>query len=229
MMDSILYGVFALAYIALIIWLLQRAEPRFVWSNVLYVLLLALVYDNGIVAIGKLIGEGDVLYYLNYMRFVLHAFITPLLVIYSIGILQEANIAWAKRTSVFLLAALYTIALIGVELATSIWGLELRPALEYGALRYESAAEEGGPPIMILLATVVMLICSVFLWLKRGWIWFFIGVIVMTAGSMIPLDVPSSAITNAFELFLMTMLVLTKRWVRTHKQTNFALIQFKTL
>lgn len=228
-MDSILYGVFALAYIALIIWLLQRAEPRFVWSNVLYVLLLALVYDNGIVAIGKLIGEGDVLYYLNYMRFVLHAFITPLLVIYSIGILQEANIAWAKRTSVFLLAALYTIALIGVELATSIWGLELRPALEYGALRYESAAEEGGPPIMILLATVVMLICSVFLWLKRGWIWFFIGVIVMTAGSMIPLDVPSSAITNAFELFLMTMLVLTKRWVRTHKQTNFALIQFKTL
>lgn len=229
MMDSILYGVFALAYIALIIWLLQRAEPRFVWSNVLYVLLLALVYDNGIVAIGKLIGEGDVLYYLNYMRFVLHAFITPLLVIYSIGILQEANIAWAKRTSVFLLAALYTIALIGVELATSIWGLELRPALEYGALRYESAAEEGGPPIMILLATVVMLICSVFLWLKRGWIWFFIGVIVMTAGSMISLDVPSSAITNAFELFLMTMLVLTKRWVRTHKQTNFALIQFKTL
>lgn len=228
-MDSILYGAFALAYIALIIWLLQRAEPRFVWSNVLYLLLLALVYDNGIVAIGKLVGEGDMLYYLNYMRFVLHAFITPLLVVYSIGILQEANITWAKRTSVFFIAVVYTLILIGIELATSIWGLELRAALEYGALRYESVAEASGPPIMILLATVVMLICSVFLWLKRGWIWFFIGVIVMTVGSMIPMDVPSSAITNAFELFLMTTLVLTKRWVRTHKQTNFSLIQTKTL
>lgn len=216
-MDSFLYGLFAIAYICLIIWLLQRAEPHFVWSNVLYVILFALIYDNGIVAIGKWVGEGDALYFLNYMRFVLHACITPLLVIYSVAILREANIAVAKRSIVFLLAALYTLMLIGVEFATSIWGLSLQPVLEYGALRYESTADHSGPPIMILLATVVMLICSIFLWLKRRWIWFFIGVIVMTAGSMVPIDVESSAITNAFELFLLTMLVWTKRYVRQQK------------
>lgn len=215
-MDSILYGIFAVIYILLMLWLLQKSEPHFVWSNVLYVILFALVYDNGVVAIGNWLGEGEALYYMNYMRFVLHAFITPLLVVFSVAILREANIEWANRQSVFLLAVMYTVLLIGIEIATSVWGLELRAVLEYGALRYESAAAHSGPPMMILLATVVMLICSIFIWLKRGWSWFLIGVIVMTVGSMISFDVPSSALTNAFELFLLITLVLTKRFVRGH-------------
>lgn len=220
-MDTLIYTLFTVAYIGLIIWLLQRSEPHFVWTNVLYLIILALIYDNGIIALGKVIGESDILYYLNYMRFVLHAFITPLLVVFSVAALREANIRWAKHRAVFLIATLYTIVLMVIEFMIGVWDLSLQPALEYGALRYESTAEHSGPPVMILLATVVMLICSLFLLLQRKWPWFFIGVVVMTIGSMVSFSVPSSAITNLFELFLMTMLVLTKKWLGRGKRFGF--------
>lgn len=221
MMDSMLYGVFAILYILLLLWLLQGSEPRFVWTNVLYLLLLALVYDNTVIALGKWIGEGDFLYYLNYMRYVLHAFITPLLVIYAVATLSEANIKWAQRFSVLILAMMYTALLVAIEFFLGIWGSDLQATLQYGALRYETVGEASGPPVMVLLATVVLLICSLFLLLQRGWLWFFVGVVIMTIGSMIPFNITSTAMTNAFELCLMTTLVLTKKWLRNSKRDGF--------
>lgn len=46
---------------------------------------------------------------------------------------------------------------------------------------------------------------------KTKWPIFFIGAIVMTIGSAVPLNIESGAVTNAFELFLIFTLIWTKR------------------
>ena len=64
---------------------------------------------------------------------------------------------------------------------------------------------------MILLVTLVLIVTSAILWKKTKWPVFFIGAIVMTIGSAVPINVESGAVTNAFELFLLFTLIWTKR------------------
>jgi hypothetical protein len=64
---------------------------------------------------------------------------------------------------------------------------------------------------MVLLVTLVLIVASAILWKKTKWPVFFIGAVVMTIGSAIPLNIESGAVTNAFELFLIFTLIWTKR------------------
>lgn len=211
-MDAILYGIIAVVYIGLIIWLLQRAEPRFVWSNVLYVILIALAYDSAVMFIGNSIGEGETLYYMNYMRIVLQALVTPLLVIFALAILREANVEWAQRNYVFLLAVLYTLVLMSIEMILSVRELELYVVNDYGVLRYEDPSIQ--IPVMLLFVTVALLICSISMWLKYKWLWFFAGVVGITILNIVPLPAMSDVWFNVAELLLIVTLFMTKRFTR---------------
>ena len=212
-MDQILYMLVTFAYIALFIWGLKgvNAEEFSKWTSVIYLVVIALIYDNGILAIGHWIGEGALLENLNAVRFWTHALVTPLLVIYSIGTLRESGISWARKTWVTILSVLYTIAAIIIEIVFVTAGLQLQIEKEYGVVSYSAVESPSGPPIMILFITFAMLIASGVLWKKTGWAVFFIGVFIMTIGSAVPFDVGSNAITNLFELILLTSLVWTKR------------------
>ena len=212
-MDQILYMLFTFAYIALLIWGLKGIHAQEVskWTSVVYLVVMALIYDNGILAIGHWIGEGALLENLNVVRFWVHALVTPLLVLYSIGTLRESGVSWAKKTWVTILAILYTIAAIVIEIVFVTADLQLQVEKEYGVVSYGSVDPPSGPPIMILLITIAMLIASGVLWKKTGWAVFFIGVVIMTIGSAVPFDVDSNAITNLFELILLASLVWTKR------------------
>jgi len=70
---------------------------------------------------------------------------------------------------------------------------------------------------MVLLVTLILIVASAILWKKTKWPFFFIGAIVMTIGSAVPINVESGAITNAFELFLIFTLVWTKRRLLTNQ------------
>ncbi|QDY45558.1 hypothetical protein FK545_09340 [Planococcus glaciei] len=89
---------------------------------------------------------------------------------------------------------------------------------QYGVLRYVSAEPSSGPPIMVLLVSVVLIAAGILLWKKVGWKWMLIGAGVMTIGSAVPIPVDSSAATNAFELFLLTTLVWTKVHLESKEQ-----------
>lgn len=208
-MDTILYFVFAAAYILLLGWALAK-QRSWNFMSFIYLVLLGLIYDNGMVAIGKFIGEGPLLENLNLLRFWSHAFLTPTLVLFSWGALNHAGIRWAKKKVVFAAAIIYTLALIGLEIALETWGLEVMPEQQYGVLRYVSAEPASGPPIMVLLVSVVLIAAGILLWKKVGWKWMLIGSVIMTIGSAVPIPVDSSAVTNAFELILLFSLVWTK-------------------
>lgn len=218
-MDTTLFFFFTGAYIFLLVWALVR-QKSWNYMSLLYFVLLGLIYDNGIIALGKWIGEGALLENLSLWRFWTHAFFTPLLTLFAWGALHHAGIEWARKKSVFYGALLFTAALIALELALETVGLEIGAVREYGVLRYTSAEEGGGPPIMVLLVIIPLFIAGLTLWKRIGWKWMLIGTIIMTIGSAIPIPVDSSAITNAFELILLTSLVLTKLHVEQREHGN---------
>jgi hypothetical protein len=212
-MDTYLYFLYATLYAVLLIWGISGIRKTDVrkWTSVIYIVILPLIYDNLILATGKWIGEGELLESLNFARFCLHALITPLLVMYSVGTLRESGIEWAQKKWLVLVGLFYTVGLIVLEFATEVFGLELEVVKEYGVVSYSNVEEATGPPIMVLLVTLVLIVASAILWKKTKWPVFFIGAVVMTIGSAIPLNIESGAVTNAFELFLIFTLIWTKR------------------
>ena len=213
-MDTFLYLFYSAAYLFLLIWGLKGISSNELkkWSSFVYFIIIALIYDNLILGIGKWIGEGDTLETLNYGRYWTHAFLTPLLTLYSVGVLRESGIEWTRKKWVSVVAILYTVGLIILELATEVVGLTLKAEEKFGVLSYVSTEEASGPPIMVLFVTAVLLAAGIILWVKTKWPVFFIGAFFMTIGSAVPMDfIDSGAITNAFELILLTSLVWTKR------------------
>lgn len=216
-MDTILYFAFTAAYILLLVWAIAKQKS---WNFMSFIclVLIGLIYDNGLIAIGKFIGEGPALENLSLLRFWSHAFLTPMLVLFSWGALNRAGIGWVKKKAVLAAAIIYALALAAIEIALETWGLELATEEQYGVLRYVSAEPSSGPPIMVLLVSAVLIAAGILLWKKVGWKWMLIGAGVMTIGSAVPIPVDSSAATNAFELFLLTTLVWTKVHLESKEQ-----------
>lgn len=216
-MDTFLYFLYTLLYTALLIWGLYgiRKQELAKWSSVIYIVILPLIYDNLILATGKWIGEGELLESLNFSRFCLHALITPLLVMYSIGTLRESGIEWAKKKWLVIVGLIYTIGLMVLEFSVEVVGLEIEVVKEYGVVSYSNVEEATGPPIMVLLVTLILIVASAIIWKKTKWPIFFIGAVVMTIGSAVPFNIESGALTNAFELFLIFTLIWTKRRLAT--------------
>ena len=209
-MDSFIFGVFALAYVLLFAWGL-RVHKSWSLTSTTFLVIAALIYDNTIYALGTFIGEGTVLKSLNVLRFWFHALFTPTLILFSIASMKEAHIKWAKPSWVLVLGILYTIVAIFIEYQTELKGLVLEVSKEYGAVSYSSIGGASGPPIMILMVTMALLLASIMLWWKTKWPWMFVGTLIMTIGSAVPLDAGSNAMTSAFELMLLSTLVWTKK------------------
>ncbi|UQZ36488.1 hypothetical protein C2I18_24910 [Paenibacillus sp. PK3_47] len=207
-MDSWIYLVITLFYAGLGVWGIMmciRGEARLGYVA-LFAVTAALIWDNGVMAAGTTIGEGGLLESLNTARYWLHAFCTPLLVLASLDLIRWAGSTWAKTTIAKAIAWIFTAGLIVLELTTHTFSLQLKPMLEYGALRYVPANEESGPPVMVLLIMIPLLAAGITLWKRKVTAILFLGTALMLVGSMISLPVESSAITNVFELILIASL-----------------------
>ncbi|MFL0584067.1 phospholipid phosphatase [Solibacillus silvestris] len=209
-MDPYIFGLFTIAYIAIFVW--GMAKHKKTASAILFLVIAALIYDNAILALGHVIGEGELLENLSYGRFWLHAIFTPTLILFSLFIMKEANLHFAYKEWVsFTFGALWVVAMI-VEYFAELSGLELAPEKSYGVLSYSTTEAASGPPPMILIVLVALLISAIMLARKRKWWWMLVGTIVMTIGSAVPIDIGSDAITNAFEL----VLIATLMWTAIH-------------
>jgi hypothetical protein len=220
-MDPLLFAAFSAGYILLFFWALSTVKDSGLISAVfLLPVLLGLIYDNGILAAGRFIGEGSTLKYLNYARFWIHAFFTPLLVLYSWNTLKQADLEWAKTGTFKWIAYLLTAGLIILELAAEVFGLKLEARWEYGVLSYSDTEAPGGPPVMVLIVSAVLLAASVVIWRKQGWFWFFAGAVLMIIGSAIDIPIESAAAVNAFEWLLLFSLTATSYFQKKHRLTK---------
>lgn len=205
--DSFIFGLFTLAYLTVLIWGLMK-HPKTA-SAILFFVIIALIYDNGLLTFGHLIGEGQLLKTLSYGRFWLHALFTPTLILFSLFIMREAGIKFAQHTwAAFLFGGLMIIAII-VEYLLELKELQLKAQEMYGSLSYTSVDNGSGPPLMILIVVLALIFASIVLARSAKWWWMLLGTAVMTVGSALPFDVGSNVLPNALELFLMVMLMKT--------------------
>lgn len=214
MIDTLLFFGYFAAYLVLLIWGIRLANQHG-WntlSNMLLLVIVGLVYDNAVLALGRFIGEGNLLEGLSYPRFYMHALFTPLLVLFSLSTLKRAGIQWAFKKWVGAIFYLITLSLILYELFIEVRGLSLSANWEYGVLSYSNAEASSGVPLMVVMVSIVLIISSLFVWRKQKWIWFFVATVIMFLGNAFPISLSSAAITNAFELILIVGLFFTKKF-----------------
>lgn len=219
-MDTFLYFFFLGIYVVLFIWAITLAK-KYGWfsaSNVLLLVILGLIVDNALLAFGRYIGTGQFLKTISYTRFWGHALFTPTLVLFAWNSLKKADINWAKTSTAKLITYLLTIGLICFELFTETLGLKLEENWKYGVLSYSDVDSSGGPPIMVLIISLVLIVSAFIIWRKQKWIWYLLGTIIMTIGSAVPLPIQSKAYMNGFELILLISLLATKQFQSNKKQ-----------
>lgn len=219
-MDTFLYFFFLAAYVVLFIWAISLAK-KYGWfsaSNVLLLVILGLVVDNALLAFGRYIGTGHFLETISYARFWGHALFTPTLVLFAWDSLKKADIRWAKTSTAKFITSLLTIALICFELFTETLVLKLEANWKYGVLSYSNVESSGGPPLMVLIISLVLIVSAFIVWRKQKWIWYLLGTVIMTIGSAVPLPIQSNAYMNGFELILLISLLATKQFQTNKKQ-----------
>ena len=212
-MDTFIYVVLSISYIVLFIvaLFLSRRHQIIHYDNVIFLVILALLYDNGMLALGSYAGEGDLLMQLNEVRYWLHGFITPLLILFAWNTIRKTEIPFAKRPMWNLLIILFTLAIIFIEFLTLVGETKLEPKWSYGILSYDMV-KEFEIPIMIFAVMASLLIASMIVWWRQKWPWYFIGVILMAVAPLIERWLETGAAHNVAELILMISLVMTKRF-----------------
>ncbi|MGV9410455.1 hypothetical protein ACWDOP_11120 [Nocardia sp. NPDC003693] len=173
-------------------------EPR-VW--LLRLVGVGVAYDSAIIGLGSLLGEGDLLHALSMGRFLGHAILTPLLVVWAA---DRVRMRWFPVWA----AWLATVALIAWALLSEVAGLELETRDYADTLRY-TAQHPAGPPYPTLVVIALLCVACVVLWRREGLYWPLLGVIGVTVASGAAFAVPP--LGNAGEALLLAGLVTAER------------------
>lgn len=215
-MDFWIYSIITFAYIILLFAMItsvSRTGRWFYYPILLVILALGLAYDNGIIAAGHTIGEGKLLMMLSSLRFWIHAFVTPGLILVGYYILRRSGASFASRAYIRISAWALTLVLILYQIfAQTLHEVKnLQLVQEYGVLRY-TAEGTSGPPIMVIVVGFVLLFIGIIIIFRQKWVWMFVGTALLFIGQAVPLPFESSAATNIFELILIISLWVTIRF-----------------
>ncbi|MEV6300557.1 hypothetical protein AB0M02_14215 [Actinoplanes sp. NPDC051861] len=208
-MLSALFGLIALTEIALLGLALRLRR-----LHLLVLVLLALVYDNVVIAIGGTLGEGQALRALSYPRYATHALLVPLLILIAVSLVRARGLrlpAWPF--------GVLTAALIALGLWADIVTLDLEPTRYADTLRYTNAAANG-PPIPAVVTILVLIGLGAVLLFRVRWPWLLAGSATMFAAAAA--GAVAFWIGNIGELVLIGSVVLTAYWVITQTRTGAA-------
>ncbi|MFI6481801.1 hypothetical protein ACIBH1_27990 [Nonomuraea sp. NPDC050663] len=163
-MMPLVYGALACVQAGLALLLLSRKA----WIP--GVVGLGIAADSAIIALGA--GES-----LNFVRFAVHAVLTPLLIGY-VAMLHRVLVrtAWIAAAA---LIVVDTVALADLRLEPRAWA---------GTLRYVSA--ESSPPVAALITTAALLAAGVATWRRHGSPWLFFSALFLLVASGAGVVVP---------------------------------------
>lgn len=212
-MHTTLFFFLVLCYLSLFIWgiFLTRKHGVLNLNHVLLLVIIGLVYDNLIIALGKYIGEGNTLIYLSYMRYWLHALFTPTLILFAWDIYSRADLTKTNATLWKAIAYLITIGFICYELFTSIKGLKLEPVWKNGVLTYEDTGHSVS--LMVIFITLILGLVGLHLIIKFRFFWLLFATLTMIIGSVLTIWIKNFPIMNVMELLFIFSLLLTKQFI----------------
>jgi hypothetical protein len=192
-LESILHLVIGVLMAILLASAIQQLRRK---SNpyglIIVALVTGLIYENGILGLGGLIGYGETLKALNTPRFISHALFTPMLIIYAIGMGRMAGLAWAQSRASHIAFCMLATGLIAFGAFQDILNLRLVP-YEAGSqvLGYRNDfALLKGPPIPAVSAVLVVIVVGGLLLWRRRWAGLLAGGVVMLVGAMLMLRFP---------------------------------------
>lgn len=222
-MWSIYFLILAVLNTMLLVWAwrLWGRVPRGLLAMVVAPVLF-LPYDNLIIALGRWIGEGDLLQALNWPRFAAHALITPLWVIAAGSMARLAGLRWAQPKAVMAAWCVVATALIVVLDLPKLIALELHPACFADTLRYaesvsasqlcastQAVIPSSGPPIAAIVAVVALVGVGAAVWRAARWPWLFAGAGVMFITAAAPTSLVGPGIGSLGEVVLAAALLAT--------------------
>ncbi|MFF5898918.1 hypothetical protein ACFY8O_23760 [Streptomyces argenteolus] len=176
----------------------------------------ALVWDNGVIAVGDLLGAGPLLETLSVPRFAAHALLTPLLVLWSLSVADRAGLPWARRRGVRGAAVGLTALLVAAGVLHDVLGLTLRTERWADTLRYVNDAASPVGPLPAIVTGLVVLLTGIALWRSTGFARLAVAAAVMVAVSGAAATVPP--LGNAAEVVLNAGLLMTVRAMPVRKR-----------
>lgn len=178
-MESAIFIVYALVQIVFLVLSLQIwAKTKKPVYLILPLITAALAYDNLMIGLGRMIGEGSTLEALNSVRFYTHALLTPLLAIYGLRLCRNADLDWSWGRRQATAVIIIVLALVALGVYVDIISLNLEPVAEQGTLRYVNAASEG-PPIPAIVTIILLIAMGISMIRKTRWLWLLAGSIIM--------------------------------------------------
>lgn len=179
-MLTILYLVFTVLLVVFTVQAVQLYKGnRSSYTLILLAVLSGLAYDNLVIAVGSMLGEGGLLKSLNTGRFVIHALFTPAMSIFGFGVLRKAGVTWAQGKTAHVVVCVFTTLLIALGVFTDIFRLDLQPRVLLDALRYVNEGGMKGPPIPAILTIFFLIGAGISLWRKTGFKWLALGALFM--------------------------------------------------
>lgn len=210
-MDQFLYNLYTLMFIGLSIWSVQLWwRTRSIGTLMTAALMIALLYENIVLALGTAIGHGPVLEVLSYGRFIGYAVFPPLLIISAVEMARRVGVRWAMRPAARVVGWVAALALITLALGVEVIGRELGPVVLNDVVRYMWVVK-GVPPIAVILMTFVMIGISVAIWRKVGYPWLLIGSIFLLVGA--GATAGKYVLGAGVELIFMMFVAYSELWV----------------
>jgi len=178
---------------------------------VLPIILISISYDNLVLAIGTLIGEGELLQFLSQIRFFIHYFFLPFLIVVGVELASRAGAGWAislTRWLAWIIAATLGI----IDIFNRYIGLELKPVYFAGVLRYTT--DVNNIPIVTIIVTLFILLIGIGFWIrtKGKWSWLFFGTLIGLIGNAIPISEFGTLPGSSAEFIMTLFLLLTERY-----------------
>lgn len=190
---------------------------------VLPIVLVSISYDNIILSIGSLIGEGELLKTLSMLRFLLHYLVVPLFIVIGVELAHRAGANWAN-TVVRILSWVIALGLTAIDIITRYTGLQLVPIEFAGILRYH-VANLSGPPIITIVVNLFVVLIGIGIWFRLKWPWLFVGTLVSLIGNAMPSYAVGTLAGSCSELVMAISLLLTEErtqfFLVTQGETNF--------
>ncbi|MQY23582.1 hypothetical protein NRB20_67130 [Nocardia sp. RB20] len=162
---------------------------------VLGVVGVGIAYDSAIFGLGSVIGEGALLHGLSVGRFVCHALLTPVLVLWAVDRVG-AGARWRRA------AAVLTVLLVVWGVFGELIRLRLVPRRFADTLRY--TGESASVPVAALVVTVVLLAAGVVLWRAERLRFPVIGIVLLVVASGAAVSCPP--LGNVGEAIMMVAL-----------------------
>ncbi|MFV8784220.1 hypothetical protein ACNKU7_17500 [Microbulbifer sp. SA54] len=167
-MLSVVFFLLFFSHLALFVWTL-RLRRAGLPVLILRCLLLALAFDNLVIALGPFLMPSGLYVSLSMLRFWVHAILLPLLLVFVAGVVQ----GFSNRLRPWLFGIAW--ALAGLAIAYGylfdLAPLKLVPADYYPRL----VAADGQPPFATIAVNLCVVLAGVWVWRCGRWPWLFLG------------------------------------------------------